>query len=164
MELRLSMHQQQRLQLTQGIRQSIDILQMSSLELGEYVQEQTADNPLIDWIIGEPRFKPGSRKSRTAEYDSDWWLNVHTGTEKSLEEALIDQLKYLDLDKQTYAYCLILIRRLKRAGIFGRYVGSAGRAYGRAASGAAAGAAHYPRHGPAGRGRNEPGGMPPPAA
>ncbi|WP_040741064.1 RNA polymerase factor sigma-54 [Paenibacillus ginsengihumi] len=116
MELRLSMHQQQRLQLTQGIRQSIDILQMSSLELREYVQEQTADNPLIEWIVGEPRFQSGSRKSGTSEYDSDWWLNVHAETEKSLEEALIDQLKYLNLDKQTYAYCLILIRSLNEQG------------------------------------------------
>jgi RNA polymerase sigma-54 factor len=117
MEFRLSMLQQQKLQITQEIRQSIDILQMSSLELMEYLKEQMADNPLIDWISGEPQIKANrNKKNVTAEYNSDWWLNIHTETEKSLEEVLLDQLKYLGLDQKTYFYCLILIRSLNEQG------------------------------------------------
>ncbi|WP_248923938.1 RNA polymerase factor sigma-54 [Paenibacillus hamazuiensis] len=116
MELRMLAAQQMRLQLTQKLRQSIDILQMSSLELMEYVKEQTADNPLIESISGEPRVRTGGRKKSAAEHDSDWWLNVHADTEKSLEEALLEQLKWQNLDKQTYLYCLMLIRSLNDNG------------------------------------------------
>ncbi len=112
MEFQLSIFQQQKLLITQDIKQSIEILQMSSLELMEYLKEQMADNPLIDWISAEPRIK-ANRK--TTDNNSDWWLNIHIESE-TLEEVLLDQLKDLGLDKRTYRDCLIVIRSLNEKG------------------------------------------------
>ena len=48
MKLEQNIAQVQRLALTQAMRQSLECLQMSALELNEYVQELALSNPLLD--------------------------------------------------------------------------------------------------------------------
>jgi len=48
MKLEQNIAQVQRLALTQSMRQSLDCLQMSALELNEYVQELALSNPLLE--------------------------------------------------------------------------------------------------------------------
>ncbi|MDY3051672.1 MAG: RNA polymerase factor sigma-54 [Ndongobacter sp.] len=48
MELRTSQRMEQRLVLTQTMRQSLSILQMDLVELREYIQEEVLSNPLLE--------------------------------------------------------------------------------------------------------------------
>lgn len=52
MNYRYGLHQRQTLQMTSQMQQSLSILQMSSLELWGYVQEQVETNPLLE-VNGE---------------------------------------------------------------------------------------------------------------
>jgi len=47
--------QVQKLIMTQSIQQAIAILQMPAPDLWAYVQEACLDNPLLEWVSGEPR-------------------------------------------------------------------------------------------------------------
>ncbi|WP_028546675.1 RNA polymerase factor sigma-54 [Paenibacillus taiwanensis] len=55
MNYRYGLHQRQTLQMTSQMQQSLNVLQMSSLELWEYVQEQVETNPLLELNVeGHP--------------------------------------------------------------------------------------------------------------
>lgn len=61
----LFIEQQQKLMMTPELRQAIAILQMSTLELGEYVQKEMEENPLLEEI------EPEENSSETNEYDKE---------------------------------------------------------------------------------------------
>ena len=48
MKLEQAQNLSQKLALTQAMRQSLDCLQLSAIELNEYVQEISLSNPLLD--------------------------------------------------------------------------------------------------------------------
>ncbi len=54
MEHRLIQTQQQRLMLTQKMQQAIQILQLSGIELDQYVQQELETNPVLEQIAKEP--------------------------------------------------------------------------------------------------------------
>ena len=54
MEHRLSQTQTQRLMLTQKMQQAIQILQLSSIELEQYVQQELETNPVLEQLQKEP--------------------------------------------------------------------------------------------------------------
>ena len=45
----LSLQMQQRQMLSQRMQQSVEILQMNTLALSEYIREMTEENPLLEW-------------------------------------------------------------------------------------------------------------------
>jgi RNA polymerase sigma-54 factor len=63
MDFALSMQQTQKLVMTQQLQMAIKILQMSSIELNEYVEEQVVENPVLDIEIEE---------KKQAENEIDW--------------------------------------------------------------------------------------------
>lgn len=50
----LSQSHSQRLAMTQGLRQAITVLQMSTEEMWEYVRGEVAANPLLEWAVDPP--------------------------------------------------------------------------------------------------------------
>ncbi|MCL4441833.1 MAG: RNA polymerase sigma-54 factor, partial [Firmicutes bacterium] len=48
MDFGLNLEQTQKLIMTPELRQAITVLQMSSLELTEYVEQQVLENPLLE--------------------------------------------------------------------------------------------------------------------
>lgn len=58
MEHRLAQTQTQRLMLTQKMQQAIHILQLSGMELDQYVQQELETNPVLEQLPKEPKPEP----------------------------------------------------------------------------------------------------------
>lgn len=72
------LEQQQKLLMTPELRQAIAILQMSTLELGEYIQKELEENPFLD--EREPEEVP-EQENREAEAEAnntlEQWMEYH---------------------------------------------------------------------------------------
>lgn len=108
-----------RLTMTPTLRQAIQILQFSTVELVEFLQEQTIENPLLEveewdrwleWLRGE-RW-PVSIKPRAEQETFEPETSQHT----SLVEYLEQQLAYLSLANQQRQVCSYLIGCLDERG------------------------------------------------
>lgn len=117
MEFQLSLSQEQRLQLTPELKQSLSILKMSSLELNEFIEHEFLDNPLIEWP-NRDRWDGYAKAagSRQASSNSEWWLNRNEPERLTLEEVLIEQLRYLLISDNLKAVCAYLIGNLDERG------------------------------------------------
>ena len=69
MEHRLAQTQSQRLMLTQKMQQAIHILQLSGMELDQYIQQELETNPVLELLPKEP--KPEPEKQPEAPPSSD---------------------------------------------------------------------------------------------
>jgi RNA polymerase sigma-54 factor len=58
MEHRLAQTQTQRLMLTQKMQQALQILQLSGLELDQYIQQELEQNPVLEQVLKEPEQAP----------------------------------------------------------------------------------------------------------
>ena len=78
----LNLEQTQKLNLTPELRQSITVLQLSSLELNRYIDQQLQENPLLELREDEPdknaepadKGKLAEASEEKKEYDLDWEL------------------------------------------------------------------------------------------
>ncbi len=96
--------QTQKLAMTQKLQQSIQVLQFSTEELTQFVENQALENPLLDVI--QPNYTSNYSKPRTSTGTEMTRLNQIPDTTISLFEHLIDQihLNYRD----TYLRTLVL--------------------------------------------------------
>ena len=69
MNYKLSIEQQQKLIMTQELRQSIEILQLNTLELIEYLNQQILDNPCLEMDCVE--YEELSKSEEMAD-EKDW--------------------------------------------------------------------------------------------
>ncbi|KIL40890.1 hypothetical protein SD70_10710 [Gordoniibacillus kamchatkensis] len=117
----LTQEQQAKLVVTPAMRQSIQILQMSSLDLSQFVLEQMADNPCLemDWD-GDLRGKRGARE-RTGPSQADGakaedpLLKV-SAQEETLEDLLLSQLRMLHLPAGLFRIAAFLAGNLNESG------------------------------------------------
>lgn len=114
----LSLQQTQKLIMTQELRQAIQILQLTSQELNDYVYEQMEINPVIeldskqkdslpkenDYKIEKVDWKEYFRQNEYNNYssmkkddDNDYSFEKYTSVQKSLKEHLLFQL-YISVD------------------------------------------------------------------
>jgi len=70
MEHRLAQTQTQRLMLTQKMQQAIQILQLSSIELDQYVQQELETNPVLEQIQKEPEAEKETPQESASSDDS----------------------------------------------------------------------------------------------
>ena len=101
MQLGMELQQTQTLKvtLTPQMLQSINMLQYSSYELMEFIQQQTVENPLLvlkeksshDFIVGKER-SSFSSYNREQEYDP---ITQYSDTHVSLEKHLMEQIMTL---------------------------------------------------------------------
>lgn len=96
--------QSQKLVLTQQLQQSIQVLQFSSEELNQFVENQTLENPLLELIDTDSMSKSGSSSAGKQE-EIDYLAQIPTRGQ-SLFEFLLEQihLNYRD----TYLRTLVL--------------------------------------------------------
>jgi RNA polymerase sigma-54 factor len=96
--------QTQKLAMTQKLQQSIQVLQFSTEELTQFIENQALENPLLDVI--QPNYTSNYSKPRTSTGTEMTRLNQIPDTTISLFEHLIDQihLNYRD----TYLRTLVL--------------------------------------------------------
>ncbi|UKS25959.1 RNA polymerase factor sigma-54 [Paenibacillus sp. HWE-109] len=112
MEILLSAEQEQKLLLTPQMRQSMEILHMSSLDLNEFIKQQAMDNPFVE--LQPAKDIPAMRRASSSE--QDWWLNVDLASEATLESVLLEQLTYMKLDRAVLALCKWIIGNLDDKG------------------------------------------------
>lgn len=67
----VNLEQQQKLLLTPELRQAIAVLQMSSMELEEYIQQELEENPVLE--LREDETEDRMEEPELEEDEADWW-------------------------------------------------------------------------------------------
>lgn len=98
MEIGLYQNQTTNLIMTPELKQAINILQYSNIELSQFIQEQALENPLIE-IIDSPKIEKylSHTKKNNNDIEVDF-TNLIADNKKGLKEILLDQLQLLKLN------------------------------------------------------------------
>ncbi|MFB4158861.1 RNA polymerase factor sigma-54 [Geomicrobium sp. JSM 1781026] len=127
MNLEMGLFQQQTMKLvmTQQLRQAISLLQYSSLELSEYIEEQALENPLLE-VIDSKRDEPiaydapvmwQDREDGGGEVrERDSYLEQIKASGEELTTMLFDQLQHQDVSTQVYDQVTYLIYNVDEQG------------------------------------------------
>ena len=90
----LNVLQTQKLIMTPELRQAITVLQLSSLELETYVEQQLQENPLLEvgeedteQPVTEEKNTSEEKESETRDYDIDWQDYFHDSSDLGLPRA-----------------------------------------------------------------------------
>jgi len=136
MEMNLKLTQEQKLVMTQEMQLSIRILQMSSVELLDYLEKEYQENPVLDTEMPDevPRdttpeidyksllkYLESDNYSggEVQDYDKDEVSPLNfVSKEETLSEYLTDQIRVLDLDSLTEAIAEFIIDSLDSKGYF----------------------------------------------
>jgi len=107
MQLGLFQKQTMNLVMTTELRQAIALLQYSSMELSEFIQEEAMENPLIELeekppeISVEEKYEPNFSRSIRSNHDEDVSpLDFIPNEDKSLWEDLLEQVQFLPIKEQ----------------------------------------------------------------
>lgn len=125
----LSLKQTQQLALTPGLRQSIELMQLSALDLSQLVQRKLEENPFLerDETPAEGPSPAAEPSSLESEYLGERWEGPGGGEEEpggdylpapgpSLVEYLVGEARLAFADPAEQALALILIEELDEAG------------------------------------------------
>lgn len=96
----INLKQTQRLVLTPGIRQSLDILSLRSIELEELIKKEALDNPMLELDYSD--------FEQNAQLDSMDYERAAIKNE-SLEEYVREQIAYSDLEGKELGIALYLL-------------------------------------------------------
>ncbi len=109
MDFSLKLKQETKLILTQEMKVSMNILQMSSSKLKEYLEQEATTNPAIEInYINTPTYKSSS-EDNTSPLD-------FVSKEETLIDFLIEQLSYLKLSTKIKNICFFIINNLDSRG------------------------------------------------
>ncbi|MNB85600.1 RNA polymerase sigma-54 factor [compost metagenome] len=108
--MRLTVDTKQRMGLSPGLRQSVEVLQMDSQELDQYVERMAEENPLIEvqYSLDSSRIKNGK--------SSQHLLQIAARPRHTLQEHLLSQLNLLELPKKERDIAAYLIGCLQDFG------------------------------------------------
>src|SRR5690606_28255928 len=95
MEMGLFQEQKVRLTMTNHLQQAISILQYSSLELFEFVQNLSLENPLIE--LKESYYNKMEALSKNRNNKKNRLLDFVKSKEPSMADFLINQLVYMNI-------------------------------------------------------------------
>lgn len=99
MKLILEQKQKLTMVMTNELRQAIELLQLSSYELYQFVQEKAAENPFIELIEKEDHDTPSYKSQVTSnamDGETDFINNIAT-KEKNMYDALMEQIMHKNL-------------------------------------------------------------------
>ncbi|MDN5321904.1 MAG: polymerase sigma-54 factor [Clostridia bacterium] len=125
----LNMSQTQKLIMTPELRQAINVLQLSTLELNNFIQEQLLENPLLEIIDEGPQ--TNNEIEENEKFDIEWQEYFHDGSDlgyqsetkeyipfeqfvsqaPSLQEYLEEQLRY-QLNEKDFSLAQFVIGNL----------------------------------------------------
>ncbi|QQK81533.1 RNA polymerase factor sigma-54 [Salicibibacter cibi] len=123
LEMGLIQQQTMKLVMTQQLRQAISLLQYSTLELSEYIEEQALENPLLD--VNEADRDEGIRDSpvlwndreeSSGEQGKEPFIDRLGNARQGLTVHLIDQLRMLDCEGETKEHLKYFIHNLDENG------------------------------------------------
>ncbi|MGP1570296.1 MAG: RNA polymerase factor sigma-54 [Eubacteriales bacterium] len=111
----LKIEQSQKLVMTPELIQAIQILQYSTQELEEFVQEELLENPFLEKSVSEDNLdseEDDIKEAQTSENDEDWAIQV------ALEEKYDDisyrqNEKFYDRDEFTFEQFVVVEKTLK---------------------------------------------------
>lgn len=110
MDFSLKLKQETKLILTQEMKTSMNILQMSSSKLKEYLEKEATINPAIEInYINTSIYKNSSQEDNISPLD-------FTSKEETLFDFLEEQLGYLKLSSKIKSICLFIINNLDSKG------------------------------------------------
>ncbi|MBB6450324.1 RNA polymerase sigma-54 factor [Geomicrobium halophilum] len=119
LEMGLLQQQTMRLAMTQQLRQAISLLQYSTLELSEYIDEQALENPLLEVShSNDENMTPDhpvlwqDRQESSGEVGKEPYLDHLGDHEKSLTDHLMAQVRLLKKDEDTKEQLEYLINHL----------------------------------------------------
>lgn len=110
------MDTKQRMGLSPGLLQSVEVLQMDSQELGQYVERLAAENPLIEVQYSIDGGRIQSRKG------SQHLLQCAARPRHNLQEHLLSQLRLLELPRKERVIAAYLVGCLDDNGYFAERV------------------------------------------
>lgn len=117
--MRLVMEQKQMLKMvmTTELRQAIELLQLSTYELLQFVQQQAEENPFIEFVENDSYHAAYEKRPqrKTAHQEADP-LDFVTRQEKSMHEQLLEQLTWMQLTDETYKILHYLILNINEQG------------------------------------------------
>ncbi|MGI6227067.1 MAG: RNA polymerase factor sigma-54 [Peptococcales bacterium] len=138
----LNMSQTQKLIMTPELRQAINILQLSTLDLNNYIQEQLLENPLLemhdDTSTNNELSDQGEKLDEGEKFDIEWQeyfqdksdlgypqenkeyvpFEQYISRTPSLEDFLMEQLLFLKLSEEDLALAQFVIGNLDGWGYF----------------------------------------------
>jgi len=122
-------NQQQKQILSQTMQQSLKILELSCVELGQYLREAYEDNPFLELDLNdnaESYDKISERinqndfntKTRTDDYDLAWSPLDHLSQPETFSDYLMKQIGLLPMDNEDRVICGYIIESLNEHGYF----------------------------------------------
>lgn len=114
MDFSLKLKQETKLILTQEMKISMNILQMSSSQLKDYLEKEAVTNPAIEITYNNTSYKNKNSNSSSSE-DNFSPLDLVT-EEETLFDYLEEQIGYLKLSSKIKNICLFIINNLDNRG------------------------------------------------
>lgn len=128
----LNLTQEQKLIMTQEMQLSVKLLQMSSMELTDFVENEVAENPILDFEEGDKNVKEEKGVAEVSDlmkyFESHDYKNAsyskedetspfaYIACESSLKDFLLEQIGVIDLRKNLKAVCNYIIESLDNRG------------------------------------------------
>src|SRR5699024_11060841 len=115
MKLNLQQRQMLKMVMTTELRQAIELLQLSTYELLQFIQEQAEENPLIELVEKDNNMVTGEVRSirRSPELDP---LDFAAKNEKSMHDYLLEQIIHLPLTEKENSLVHYLILNINEQG------------------------------------------------
>src|SRR5690625_2678451 len=104
MELVLQQKQTLNLVMTAELRQAINLLQYSTYDLYQYIQEQQAENPLIE-LVDHVQNTYTNRSASTTNYSTEFPpdpLDFTADDRRNLYDVLTEQVNVMSLSEELY--------------------------------------------------------------
>lgn len=109
MDFTLKLKQEMKLSLTQEMKISMNILQMSSSNLKDFIEKEALKNPMLEVTYSTPSSKYNSDEETTSPFD-------FIIEEKTLIDFLEEQLGYLKISPKIKSICEYVINNLDDRG------------------------------------------------
>lgn len=119
MELALQQRQTLNLVMTTELRQAIALLQYSSYELYQFIEEQQLENPLIELEDKKDSYsyrEKGTTRGKTDSFSQVDPFDFIASDEKCMRSNLIEQTQWLDIDEHERSIVHYLIDSLDENG------------------------------------------------
>lgn len=124
---RLDIIQSQKLVMTTQLKQSLDILNMSNLELEDEIKREAEENPVldmeskgdVDWEEFAKNIDNKSYNIKSYDLDNDFTLENLAKYESNLYDYAKNQLSFLKLNKKEKEVCEYIVDCLDKDGYLG---------------------------------------------
>lgn len=114
---RLLQEQKTQLNMTMGLRRSLDLLQLSSLDLFSYLDDIAMDNPLLEIEIQHMSVERPKRNTMNKwQVVEDNFLQAIPAKPQTLYEFLLSQLQMMQIPKPIYRAAVFLVGSLDESG------------------------------------------------